>query len=96
MPSRVRREPCGIAHVVMRAISTISSVLTTLTDDGTISPCRLKLTTNAIEPSGVTWSVAGKLPSVTRPSGRPHATPRSAPAGNFHSEPNGVPCAVET
>jgi hypothetical protein len=39
------RDPCGIVHVWTRATSTISSVETIDTDDGTISPCKLKFTT---------------------------------------------------
>src|SRR5262249_61142586 len=45
VPSEFNREPCGIAHVPMRAISVISSVATTDTLEGTMSPWRLKLTT---------------------------------------------------
>src|SRR5215472_13273586 len=44
VPAEFRREPCGMTHVGIRAASTISSVATTDTEDGTISPCRLKLT----------------------------------------------------
>ena len=62
------RDPCGMVQVVMRAISTISSVDTTDTDDGTMSPCRLKFTTKARDPSGVVCTVAGKRPSVVRPT----------------------------
>jgi hypothetical protein len=36
-----------MTQVGIRAISSISSVATTDTDDGTISPCRLKFTTYA-------------------------------------------------
>ena len=53
----------------MRATSSIPSVATTDTDEGTRSPCRLKLTTKANSPSGVTCAVAGNMPSVTWPSG---------------------------
>ena len=63
---------------------------TTDTDDGTRSPCRLKLTTYRNSPSGVTCIVAGNIPSVTWPS-----TVSSATA-YFHTEPNGCPCASET
>src|SRR5258708_28351431 len=45
VPCGFMREPRGIVHVSTRAISTMSSVPTTETDDGTISPCTLKLTT---------------------------------------------------
>src|SRR5690349_21525807 len=55
-----KREPCGIVHVVNRATSVIVCVETTETDDGTMSPCRLKFTTKRNAPSGVMSSVAGK------------------------------------
>ena len=45
MPCGLSREPCGILQVLMRATSIISSAATTDTEDGTISPCRLKFTT---------------------------------------------------
>ena len=90
MPCGLSREPCGIVHVVMRATSAISSTYTTETDDGFISPCRLKFTTYAYSPSGEICSVAGKAPSVTVPR-------RESPTVlNFHSSPFGKPCAVET
>ena len=84
------RDPCGIVHVVMRAISTISAADTTDTSLGSISPWRLKFTTNANEPSGVTCVVAGKLPSMTLPSTSPVV------ALYFVSLPNGLPWAVVT
>ena len=74
----------------MRAISIISLVSTTETLEGSISPCRLKFTTQAKNPSGLTCTVAGKLPSSTRPTGS------LVDARNFHRLPNGLPCAVET
>src|SRR5436309_15468370 len=43
VPCGFRREPCGIVHVWMRATSVIVDVDTTETDDGTMSPCKLKL-----------------------------------------------------
>ena len=67
MPCGLSREPCGIMQVVMRATSIISSAATTETDDGTMSPCRLKFTTYTNAPSGDTCSVAGNMPSSTRP-----------------------------
>ena len=84
------REPCGIVHVGTRATSTISSVATIETLDGTMSPWRLKLTTYANSPSGVICSVAGKLPSITRPASESFAS------AYFHRNPYGVPCAVDT
>src|ERR1700754_2366200 len=45
VPCGLRREPCGIVHVGMRAISVMVCVATTDTVDGTMSPCRLKFTT---------------------------------------------------
>lgn len=53
VPAGLTREPCGMVQVVIRAISTISSVETTEMEDGTMSPCRLKLATKASAPSGV-------------------------------------------
>ena len=41
------RLPCGMVQVVVRATSVPVGVYTTDTDDGTMSPCRLKLTTKA-------------------------------------------------
>ena len=79
-----------MVQVVIRATSTISPVATTETVDGTISPCRLKFTTHAYQPSGLTCTVAGKLPSSTRPTGS------SLPTLNFQRLPSGVPWAVVT
>src|SRR5687767_15006406 len=45
VPCGFKREPCGIVHVGMRAISVIVCVETTETDEGVMSPCRLKFTT---------------------------------------------------
>lgn len=90
MPVALSREPCGIVQVGMRATSIISPVSTTETLDGTISPCRLKFTTHAKKPSGLTCAVAGKGPSTARPTGS------SSLLRNFHSEPPGSPCAVVT
>ena len=90
VPSVLMRDPCGIVHVVMRAISTISLADTTETSLGSISPCRLKFTTKTREPSGVTCAVAGKLPSMTLPSTALVAVL------NLVSRPKGVPCAVVT
>ena len=41
------RLPCGMVQVVVRATSVLVGVYTTEIDDGTISPCRLKLATKA-------------------------------------------------
>src|SRR5829696_44240 len=90
VPCGLMREPCGIVQVWMRATSTMGSVATTETDDGTMSPCRLKFTTKANAPSGVTCTVAGKLPSITRPA------TESPSSEYFHRKPKGVPCAVDT
>ena len=45
VPCALRREPCGIVQVGIRAISVIVRVETTETVDGVMSPCRLKFTT---------------------------------------------------
>ena len=79
-----------MVQVGMRAISIISPVSTTETLDGSISPWRLKFTTQAKKPSGLTCTVAGKLPSSTRP------TASLVEARNFQRLPNGLPCAIET
>ena len=68
----------------------MSSTPTTLTSLGTIAPCRLKFTTKARWPSGVTCAVAGKLPSCTRP------TTALSLVRNFQKLPYGVPWAVDT
>src|SRR5829696_4995880 len=60
VPCGFKREPCGIVQVCIRATSVIVCVDTTDTDDGTMSPCRLKLTTKRKLPSGVMSRVAGK------------------------------------
>jgi hypothetical protein len=77
-----------MVHVGIRASSTISVVETADTEDGTISPCRLKFTAKANVPSGVSATVAGNMPSSTRPATRPVA------ASIFHRNPNGWPWAV--
>src|SRR5689334_4704997 len=89
-PCTFRREPCGIVQVVRRFTSSIESVATMETEDGTISPCRLKLTTYRNSPSGVMSIVAGKYPSVTRP------TTASSFVEYFQTAPNGLPCPSET
>ena len=83
VPCALMREPWGIVHVVMRAISSISPVATTDTDEGTMSPCRLKLTTYRNSPSGVVCIVAGNIPRVTRP------TTASSFVEYFHTLPKG-------
>src|SRR5215813_3831129 len=88
VPCGFKREPCGMVHVGMRAISVIVCVETTETDDGTMSPCRLKLTTKRKLPSGVTSIVAGKYPSVVFPS------TASLLVEYFQTVPNGRPCAI--
>src|SRR5688572_29689483 len=90
VPCGFSRDPCGMVQVGMRLISFISSVATTDTDDGTISPCRLKLTTKSRLPSGERSIVAGKLPSVVWPR------TRSSFTAYFHTEPYGHPRAMET
>src|SRR5262245_42990631 len=85
VPDEFRREPCGIVHVFSRATSVIVCVETTDTDDGTMSPCRLKFTTKRNAPSGVTSSVAGKYPSVVL------ATSESSFVEYFQTDPNGRP-----
>ena len=90
MPSALRREPCGMVQVVIRAISIISPVSTAETLEATMSPCRLKFTTQAYQPSGLTWAVAGKGPSTARLTGCP------VRASIFHRLPPGMPCAVLT
>ena len=90
VPCGLMREPCGITHVTGRATSIIWSVSTIDTDEGTMSPCTLKFTTKTSAPSGVTCAVAGKSPSVTRPS------TESPSVEYFQSVPYGVPCATET
>jgi hypothetical protein len=47
VPCGLTRLPWGMTQVVVRATSVPLGVYTTDTDDGTISPCRLKLTTKA-------------------------------------------------
>ena len=79
-----------MTQVVTLAISCISSVATTDTDDGTFSPNGLKFTTYAMYPSGDTETVAGKRPSSVCPSGV------SVPVAYFQIRPYGVPCPVET
>jgi hypothetical protein len=44
-PSGERREPWGMVQVSSRETSIMRSVATTETDDGTMSPWRLKFTT---------------------------------------------------
>src|SRR5262249_3930273 len=83
VPCGFRRDPGGIVHVGMRAISSISPVATTETEDGTMSPCRVKLTRERNSPSGVVCSVAGNIPSVTRP------TTESSFVEYFHTVPYG-------
>src|SRR6185436_7227975 len=90
VPCSFKRDPCGIVHVGMRATSVIVCVETTETDDGTMSPCRLKFTTNRKLPSGVTSSVAGKRPRVVLPMSE------LSLVEYFQTEPNGRPCAMET
>src|SRR6185369_16998407 len=90
VPCPFRREPCGIVHVGMRAISVIVWVDTTETVDGTMSPCRLKLTTKRKLPSGVMSIVAGKFPSVVLPR------TESSFVEYFQTVPKGRPCAIET
>src|SRR5678816_1356141 len=60
VPCEFNRDPCGMVQVGMRATSVIVSVDTTETDEGTMSPCRLKFTTKRKSPEGVTSIVAGK------------------------------------
>src|SRR6185503_6603360 len=90
VPCGFKREPCGIVHVGIRATSVIVCVETTETVDGTISPCKLKLTTKRKLPSGETSRVAGKSPSVAFP------TTASFLVEYFQTVPNGRPCAIET
>ena len=90
VPAALTRLPCGITHVVGRATSVIVGACTIDTLDGTGSPCRLKLTTKRNCPSGVRPIVAGNSPRFTRP------TSESPSVVNFHTLPNGVPCASET
>src|SRR5262249_35591821 len=58
VPWPLIREPWGIVHVLTLATSAIEPVSTIDTDDGTITPCRLKLTKYRKFPSGVTSIVA--------------------------------------
>src|SRR5262245_34521002 len=90
VPCGFKREPCGIVQVCMRATSVMVCVDTTETDDGVMSPCKLKLTTKRKSPSGLTSSVAGKRPS--------DALPMTASffVEYFHTDPNGRPCAIVT
>src|SRR5215216_4283259 len=60
VPCAFKREPCGMVQVCIRATSVIVCVDTTETDDGIMSPCRLKFTTNRKLPSGEMSIVAGK------------------------------------
>src|SRR6185369_9993775 len=90
VPRAFKREPCGIVHVGIRATSVIVCVETTETDDGTMSPCRLKLTTKRKLPSGVISIVAGKFPSVVLPR------TESSFVEYFQTVPKGRPCAIET
>src|ERR1044072_4881430 len=90
VPCPFKREPCGIVHVWIRATSVIVCVETTETDDGTMSPCRLKLTTKRKLPSGVMSIVAGKYPSVALRS------TVSFFVEYFQTVPNGRPCAIDT
>ena len=83
-------QPWGMVQVCRRATSVIVAVETTDTEDGTMSPCRLKLTTKTNWPSGVMSAVAGKYPSVAFPR------TESSFVEYFHSEPKGRPCAIET
>src|SRR6266850_7291225 len=78
-----------MTHVVTRATSVFVGVYTTDTDDGTISPCRLKFTTKAYSPSGVTSSDAGK-----KPRNNPGPTSVSGPSSYFQYFPSGEPCPV--
>jgi hypothetical protein len=90
VPCGFKREPCGIVQVGMRATSVIVCVETTETVDGTMSPCRLKLTTKRKLPSREISSVAGKSPSVAFP------TTASFFVEYFQTVPNGRPCAIVT
>ena len=60
------------------------------TELGTGFPWRLKLTTNSDAPSGLIDMVAGKRPTVVE------STNSSVPVVIFHTNPYGVPCAIET
>src|ERR1043165_838300 len=90
VPCGLRREPCGIVQVGMRETSVIVCVETTETEDGTMSPCKLKFTTKRKLPSGVMSIVAGKFPSVVLPR------TESSFVEYFQTLPNGRPCAIET
>src|ERR1043165_863403 len=90
VPCGLRREPCGIVQVGMRETSVIVWVDTTDTEDGTMSPCKLKFTTKRKLRSGVISSVAGKFPSVVLPR------TESSFVEYFQTLPNGRPCAIET
>src|SRR4051794_380013 len=90
VPCGFRREPCGIVQVCKRATSVMVAVETTETDEGTMSPCRLKFTTKTNWPSAVMSIVAGKYPSVALP------TTESSLVEYFQSDPNGRPWAIET
>src|SRR6185295_17692397 len=68
VPCGFKREPCGIVHVGIRATSVIVCVETTETVEGTMSPCKLKLTTKRKLPSVEISSVAGNNPSVVFPT----------------------------
>ena len=46
-----------------------------------MSPCKLKFATNTYDPFGATCTVAGKLPSCTRPNSE------SPTVEYFHNEP---------
>src|SRR5690349_21842379 len=90
VPCGLRREPCGIVQVVTRATSVMVCVETTDTDEGTMSPCKLKFTTKRKLPSGVMSIVAGKFPSVVLPR------TASSFVEYFQTVPNGRPWAMET
>src|SRR5918999_2774545 len=83
------RLPCGMVQVSVRATSVCVGVYTTETDEGTISPCRLKLTMNAYKPSGVTSIDAGKYPRKI-----PGPTSVSGPSSYRQYFPSGEPCPV--
>ena len=72
----------------MRATSSMAGVYTTETEDGTMSPNRLKFATQANSPSGEKLIVAGKRDNTALP------TSVSVAVSNFQSCPFGVPCAT--
>ena len=63
-----RRIPAGSGVYNLAVSKDGKMVATTDTEDGTMSPCRLKLTSYRKLPSGVMSTVAGKKPNVTCPT----------------------------